>query len=217
MPSRPSRLFLLLTLLLPASVLAQVRIGIQAPSLRVEVAPPAPIEEAPPPAPSPRHVWTSGYWTFQGGRYVWVPGSYVVAPQPAARWVPARWVPGQGGWYLERGHWETVAVAPQPPPPPPPPPRPVPVRRPPPVPEVVRAGEIHAETVRAHVIYATEVHARDGRVGAVLKLHGKPPKMHDEDDIEDRDVEADTIYAREIHAEWIEADEIHAKHVRIGR
>src|SRR5512139_3096793 len=83
---------LLLGLLLPATTLAQARIVVQPPSIRVEIAPPTPMVEAPPPAPSPQHVWTDGYWAFRDGRYVWVPGTYQLAPQPAARWVPARWV-----------------------------------------------------------------------------------------------------------------------------
>lgn len=29
-------------------------------------------------------VWTPGYWSWDGARYVWVPGRYVVAPFPDA-------------------------------------------------------------------------------------------------------------------------------------
>lgn len=211
---------LLLGLLLPVSTFAQARIVVQSPSIRVEIAPPAPIVEAPPPPPSPQHVWTGGYWEFRDGRYVWAPGSYVVAPQPAARWFPARWVAREGGWYFEPGHFETVA-RPLPPPPPqaPPPPAyaaPPPAYAPPPAPPVLRAKEIHADVVRAHIIYATEVKARDGRVGVVVKLRGRPPKPGGPE-IEQREVVADTIYAKEIEARWVEADEIHAKQVRIGQ
>ncbi len=211
---------LLLGLLLPVSTFAQARIVVQPPSIRMEFAPPAPIVEAPPPPPSRQHVWTGGYWELRDGRYAWAPGSYVVAPQPAARWVPARWVAREGGWYFEPGHFETVA-RPLPPPPhrAPPPPAyaaPPPAYPPPPAPLVLRAKEIRADVVRAHVIYATEVKARDGRVGVVLKLRGKPPKLGGRE-IDRREVVADTIYAKEIEAGWIEADEIHAKQVRIGR
>lgn len=207
----------LLALLLPTSALAQARIVVQPPAVRVEIAPPSPIEEAPPPAPSPQHVWTGGYWTFRDGRYAWVPGAYVIAPQPAARWVPARWVARGRDWTFEPGHWITMAEAPQPLPPPPPPRAAQPPRRLPPVPAVVSARVIHADTVRARVIYAEEVRARDGRVGSVLKLHGKPPKGDRDDEIDEREVVADTIYAKRVEARWIEAEEIHAKHVKIGR
>ncbi len=207
MLSRP----LLLAFLLPASVLAQATIVVQPPAIRVEIAPPAPIDEAPPPAPSPQHVWTRGYWTFTGGRYAWVPGAYVLVPEPTARWIPARWVGREGAWYFEPGHWVTAAVAP-----PPPPPRAAPPPRLPPVPAVVSAREIHAGTIRARVIYANEVRALDGRVGAVLKLHGKPPKG-DDVELDQPEIVADTIYAKHIDARWIEAGEIHAKHVKIGR
>jgi WXXGXW repeat (2 copies) len=199
-------------LLLPASALAQASVVVQPPSIRVEIAPPAPIDEAPPPPPSPQHVWTRGYWTFTGGRYAWVPGTYVLPPQPASRWIPARWIARDGAWWFEDGHWVAATASP-----PPPPPRPAPPPRAPPVPAVVSARDIHAGTVRARVIYANEVRAVDGRVGAVLKLHGKPPKGEGDLELDQPEVVADTIYAKRIDARWVEAGEIHAKHVKIGR
>ncbi len=81
------------------SALAQVAVSVQLPvGFRVQIAPPQLRVEVPPPAPSGNHVWVPGYWSFAGGQYVWVSGSYVVAPQPTARWVPARWVLRDGAW-----------------------------------------------------------------------------------------------------------------------
>ena len=37
-------------------------------------------------APGPGYVWTSGYWRWTGTTYVWVPGSWIARPRPAAVW-----------------------------------------------------------------------------------------------------------------------------------
>jgi WXXGXW repeat (2 copies) len=71
------------------------------------------VTRAPPPvrvetqtvAPGPRYVWTSGYWRWTGVDYVWVPGTWVVRPSPAAVWVPGHWVRRPGGWVWIAGHW----------------------------------------------------------------------------------------------------------------
>ena len=42
-------------------------------------------------APGPGYVWTTGYWRWTGTDYVWVPGSWVVRPRPAAVWVAGHW------------------------------------------------------------------------------------------------------------------------------
>lgn len=71
----------------------------------VGVAPPAPIVEVVPPHPAPGYVWRPGYWSWNGFRYVWVPGVYVVAPRPGVVWVPGRWVVRRRGWVWVGGHW----------------------------------------------------------------------------------------------------------------
>ena len=38
-------------------------------------------------APGPGYVWTTGYWRWTGTDYVWVRGSWIVRPRPAAVWV----------------------------------------------------------------------------------------------------------------------------------
>ncbi len=71
--------------------------------------PPPPRAEAPPPPRTPmaRLVWTPGYWQWDGRVYVWVLGSWQLAPQAGSVWAPDRWesrggfsvfIPG--GWLL---------------------------------------------------------------------------------------------------------------------
>jgi hypothetical protein len=71
----------------------------------VNVNPPPAIVETPPPAPPPGTVWTPGYWSWDGTRYIWVPGRYAVAPFPDAVWVEGRWVPRGPRWAWVDGHW----------------------------------------------------------------------------------------------------------------
>src|SRR3984957_3495243 len=72
----------------------------------VGIAPPAPvIETPPPPPPAPGNVWQGGYWAWDGTKYVWVPGVYVVAPYPGAVWVAGHWVRRGPGWVWVDGHW----------------------------------------------------------------------------------------------------------------
>ena len=71
----------------------------------VSLTPPPPVVETPPPPPVAGQVWTPGYWSWDGARYVWVPGRYVVAPFPDAVWVGGRWVHRGPRWGWVDGHW----------------------------------------------------------------------------------------------------------------
>ena len=72
----------------------------------VRVGPPAPIVERRIVAPGPGYAWISGYHTWDGRAYVWVPGRWDRPPRARARWVAPRWVrDGRQGWYLVEGHW----------------------------------------------------------------------------------------------------------------
>jgi len=71
----------------------------------VSVTPPPPVVETPPSPPVAGQVWTPGYWSWDGARYVWVPGRYVVAPFPDAVWVGGRWVHRGPRWGWVDGHW----------------------------------------------------------------------------------------------------------------
>jgi hypothetical protein len=71
----------------------------------VRVAPPALIVEQRTVAPSPNHVWISGYHRWDGNAYVWVPGRWEVPPRPHAVWVAPRWVHRHGGYVFVEGRW----------------------------------------------------------------------------------------------------------------
>jgi hypothetical protein len=112
-----------LSALAPQASQAQVRIGVALPGIRVNVGPPAPRYEPVPVAPSPRHQWIAGYWSWHDGRQVWVPGRWSVAPAYGYVWEPARWEQVNGAWVFYDGHWRPAelpdpAQAYQPPPPP---------------------------------------------------------------------------------------------------
>src|ERR1700761_5138598 len=73
-------------------------------SFSVGIAPPAAVAETPPPPPAPSSVWMPGYWSWDGARYVWVPGQYVVPPFPGAIWLGGRWVRSGPHWGWGDGH-----------------------------------------------------------------------------------------------------------------
>jgi len=74
-------------------------------AIDLNIAPPAPQVEAPPPPPQPGYVWAAGYWNWDGGRHVWVPGHYI-EPRPGYRWVADRWDHRGPRYHYEPGHWE---------------------------------------------------------------------------------------------------------------
>lgn len=68
--------------------------------------PPPRYETAPPP-PGPRYAWVPGHWRWDGYRYVWISGRYVIRHAGWGHWVPGRWVwsPRFGRWVWRPGHW----------------------------------------------------------------------------------------------------------------
>ncbi len=71
----------------------------------IRVGPPRPIVETRPVAPGVGYVWTPGYHRWDGARYVWAPGAWVLPPRPHARWVAHHYVRRNGGYVLVEGHW----------------------------------------------------------------------------------------------------------------
>jgi hypothetical protein len=71
----------------------------------VRVAPPPVIVEHPTVRPGPHHVWIRGFYRWNGVRYVWTPGRWVIPPRHHARWVDGHWVRRPGGWFWMEGHW----------------------------------------------------------------------------------------------------------------
>jgi len=77
------------------------------PTVAVAEAPPAPPVEAITMAPafSSDYVWVRGYYTYNGTRYVWVPGNWQLRPRPNAIWVPGTWSQTDKGWVWTPGQW----------------------------------------------------------------------------------------------------------------
>jgi hypothetical protein len=73
--------------------------------VNVRIAPPVERVEVVPARPSPHHLWTHGYWAWNGRRHIWVPGRYV-AERPGYAWHESRWEgAGHGHWRFRRGGW----------------------------------------------------------------------------------------------------------------
>lgn len=70
----------------------------------VHVGPPPPRREVIPP-PRPGYEWHGGYHRWDGHRYVWVPGEYVVV-HPGHHWVPGHWDYSPRGHFWVEGHWD---------------------------------------------------------------------------------------------------------------
>lgn len=71
----------------------------------VRIAPPAPVVERVVPAPGPGYVWQPGYYRWDGGRHVWVAGTWVLPPRPHARWESPHWRRHHDGWVFVEGRW----------------------------------------------------------------------------------------------------------------
>ena len=67
--------------------------------------PPPPQTEVITVAPSPRHVWVPGYWTWRDDDWVWQSGYWESRPSPEARWVPGQWIATSNGWRWQDGEW----------------------------------------------------------------------------------------------------------------
>lgn len=72
------------------------------------------IETGPPPmrdevvivAPSPRYVWVPGYYSYSGGTYIWIEGSYRIPPRGKTTYVQGQWQKTPKGYKRGRGHWK---------------------------------------------------------------------------------------------------------------
>ncbi len=92
-----------LTLLaVPALSMAQVSMNIS-----VNVPPPElPVYDQPP-IPDDGYLWTPGYWAWGDDiqDYYWVPGTWVLAPQPEYLWTPGYWGAADGVFIWNAGYW----------------------------------------------------------------------------------------------------------------
>jgi len=108
---RPSAFFLvkgdemLRKLVFTSIVGCMLTLGAMAGEVVVRVGPPAAVVETRGPSPGAGYIYTRGYHRWDGARYVWVPGRYVVPPHPRAEWVPAHWSERHGSYVFVEGHW----------------------------------------------------------------------------------------------------------------
>lgn len=70
--------------------------------------PPSPLAEVRSGPPNPGSVWVSGYWHWNGVRYVWIPGHWEPLPTGCA-WQPASYEQqDEGRWLYRPGRWARV-------------------------------------------------------------------------------------------------------------
>jgi WXXGXW repeat (2 copies) len=102
MVNLPSRRWLLLALTILLACLAS-----SAQIISVTFAPPAlPVYEQPL-CPGEGYLWTPGYWAYDYnfGDYYWVPGTWVLAPEPGLLWTPPYWGWGGNAFIFHAGYW----------------------------------------------------------------------------------------------------------------
>ncbi|WP_394822402.1 hypothetical protein [Pendulispora albinea] len=119
--ARPVRLFTPSASLAPIASAASIALlatalGLFAPACAHDPAPPSRliyVAIPPPPdpvevsgsAPSPRYVWVTGRYDWNGVEYVWIPGQWEPRPHERAVWVSGRWMRTRYGWVWVEGHW----------------------------------------------------------------------------------------------------------------
>src|SRR5580698_4007375 len=97
-PSRRLIVFAILMLAMSAAAFAQVGISIT-------IGPPAlPVYEQPP-VPAQGYLWAPGYWAYGPDGYFFVPGTWVMAPQPGYLWTPGYWGWNGGAFAFNEGYW----------------------------------------------------------------------------------------------------------------
>ncbi len=66
---------------------------------------PPPRAEVVPPPPGGHAVWVPGHWRWNGVRYVWLRGRYLIRPARYTAWEPEHWALRGGVWVWVPGHW----------------------------------------------------------------------------------------------------------------
>ncbi|MGH7025269.1 MAG: YXWGXW repeat-containing protein, partial [Caulobacteraceae bacterium] len=68
--------------------------------------PPLPVYDQPP-IPGLGYIWTPGYWDWSNDYddYYWVPGAWVLPPEPDFYWTPGYWRYYDGRYLFSGGYW----------------------------------------------------------------------------------------------------------------
>ena len=92
-----SKIILLIAVALSFSAAADAQLRVRVrPSINVDVRPPQ---------PSPRHVWVSGEWNSNGGRYDYRQGYWEERRENHNRYSEGRWRHGSRGYVWVPGRW----------------------------------------------------------------------------------------------------------------
>ena len=73
-------------------------------------APPPPRVEVVYAPPGPGFIWVKGYWSWRGGRHVWIAGRYERPPRGHHHWVEPRWERRGGRYVFIEGRWGRCAA-----------------------------------------------------------------------------------------------------------
>lgn len=87
---------------------AQVRLGVDLPSVHIRIAPdapPRPRYERRTPRPGPNHLWIKGYWDRQGDQWGWAPGRWEEPAQQGSTWIRPQYRREGGAYRYEPGRW----------------------------------------------------------------------------------------------------------------
>lgn len=71
----------------------------------VATGPPPMVDEVIIAAPSSRHVWMPGYYSYNRGNYVFINGSYGIPPRGRTSYTQGSWQNTPRGYKRGRGHW----------------------------------------------------------------------------------------------------------------
>lgn len=82
---------------IPSPAKAQLYINIGAPPLLPSYTQPAVFV--------PNEIWTPGYWAWGSAGYYWVPGTWVLAPQPGFLYTPGYWSAALNGYTWVPPYW----------------------------------------------------------------------------------------------------------------
>jgi hypothetical protein len=66
---------------------------------------PEPTPETIPAPPQGAYIWRPGHWIWNGYRYRWIRGAYVLRGPRMHEWVPGAWVMRGGAWVWVQPHW----------------------------------------------------------------------------------------------------------------
>ena len=76
-------------------------------NIAIHIGPPALPVYTQPVCPGDGYIWTPGYWAYDydAGQYYWVPGTWILAPEPGFLWTPPWWGWNGVAFVFHDGYW----------------------------------------------------------------------------------------------------------------